>query len=189
MANQWRTDGRGPLVPLDVEHFTPAEIDVRLQTYFKFMFVRHPFERLVSGFLDRLQQRSRETVAQKALREKVRRRAQQQQDEDEGKVEVEEAEEEREEDGTEESDQKINNSTQSDVKITFQELVRYILEERLVAEKKNTFWSNLCSHRCAAASIVLQTWSKMIVQSTVARLWFQSFVILFRPVLCARKKS
>lgn len=36
-----------------LSHYTPSEIDNILSTYFKFMFVRHPIDRLVSAYRDK----------------------------------------------------------------------------------------------------------------------------------------
>ena len=37
-----------------LSRFPPQEIQGRIKSYFKFMFVRHPFERVVSGYEDKL---------------------------------------------------------------------------------------------------------------------------------------
>ena len=54
LANKWRLDGLGPLIPLNRMFFTEAEIANRLSTYYRFVFVRHPIERLVATYIDRL---------------------------------------------------------------------------------------------------------------------------------------
>lgn len=50
-ANRWRRDGQGPLVPLNRLFFSRTQITDRLASYYKFVFVRHPLERLVAGYL------------------------------------------------------------------------------------------------------------------------------------------
>lgn len=49
-------DSHGQHVFRTLDLYTPAEIQHRIEHYLKFVFVRHPFERLVSAFRNKFQQ-------------------------------------------------------------------------------------------------------------------------------------